>query len=279
MRTFLIGTPILLGMMASAAAADLPVYTPPIYNWTGSYVGANAGWVGSADNTITLTGTDTGTGGLGTSLLNGVIPSSIDLGYSGFLGGGQLGYNWQAGSWVFGLEGDIDWVNAKGSVVVPDVAAIVGLKTPLTTNAARELDWLGTFRGRIGITLGGASSGPAPVYTKAPPAPAALLLLYVTGGLAVGQHQLGIGVVAPNSSPPANLFSETSTTSAGWTVGAGAEWMFAPSWSLKAEYLYVDLGGISSTIFYAYPVGQTSSLTATANDRLNIVRGGINYHF
>jgi outer membrane immunogenic protein len=279
MRTFLIGAPILLGMMASAAAADLPVYTPPIYNWTGFYVGANAGWVGSADNTITLTGTDTGTGGLGTSLLNGVIPNSIDLGYSGFLGGGQLGYNWQTGNWVFGLEGDIDGVSAKGSVVVPDVAAIVGLKTPLTTNAARELDWLGTLRGRVGITLGGAPAAPAPVYTKAPPAQAAPLLLYVTGGLVVGQHQLGIGVVAPNSSPPANLFSETSTTSAGWTVGAGAEWMFDPSWSLKAEYLYVDLGSISSTIFYAYPVGQTSSLTATANDRLNIVRGGINYHF
>jgi len=75
-----------------------------------------------------------------------------------------------------------------------------------------------------------------------------------------------------------NLHS-TSNVSAGWTIGAGAEWMFAPHWSLKAEYLYVDLGNISSTINYAYATGNTSTLTATVRDTMNIVRGGINYHF
>jgi hypothetical protein len=55
--------------------------------------------------------------------------------------------------------------------------------------------------------------------------------------------------------------------------------MFAPHWRLKAEYLYVDLGNISSTINYAYATGNTSTLTATVRDTMNIVRGGINYHF
>jgi outer membrane immunogenic protein len=255
-----------IGFTSIASAADMPVKAP-VYkaapaiaapNWAGWYVGANAGWVGSTSNTITNTGTDTGAFGLGSSI-GTEIPAAIDLGYSGFIGGGQLGYNWQAGNWVYGLEADFDGASAKSSATIPDAPAF-GLFAPVTTNAARELDWLGTFRGRIGIT------------------PAAPFLLYATGGLAVGKHQLGIGVVAPAALPPANLFNQTSTTSAGWTIGAGAEWMFAPHWSLKAEYLYVDLGSISSTINYAYGAN-TSSLTATVRDTMNIVRGGINYHF
>ena len=148
------------------------------------------------------------------------------------------------------------------SVTVPDAVFIppAGIHTPLTTNATRELDWLGTFRGRVG-------------YHRRP------FLVYATGGLAVGEHKLGIGISDPTATPPANLFNQNSSTSVGWTVGAGAEWMFARQWSLKAEYLYVDLGNISSTINYAYAPANTSSLTGTVHDRDNIVRGGINYHF
>jgi outer membrane immunogenic protein len=264
-----------VGPLAVASAADLgrpapaPVYVkappPVVYTWAGFYGGANAGWVGSADSTINLTGTDTGSDGLGSALQAGAIPSTIDLGYNGFLGGGQLGYNFQSGNWVYGLEGDIDWASAKSSIAVPD--AVVpprgGIQSPFTTNASRELDWLGTLRARVGYT------------------PAAPFLLYATGGLAFGQHKLGIGIADPGGIPPLNAFNEASDWSAGWTVGAGVEWMFARQWSLKAEYLYVDLGDISSTINYAYPVPptNTSSLTATARDRDNIVRGGINYHF
>jgi outer membrane immunogenic protein len=65
----------------------------------------------------------------------------------------------------------------------------------------------------------------------------------------------------------------------GWTVGAGVEWMFAPAWSVKAEYLYVDLGSISNTIGYIYGPTSISSLTSTFNERDNIVRAGINYKF
>jgi len=258
----------------TASAGDLATPAPaPVYTkapvavpnaWSGFYGGVNAGWVGSTGNTITFSGTDTGASGLGSMLADGVIPSSINLGYNGFLGGGQLGYNWQRGNWVFGLEGDIDWVSAKSSGTFPDCPLPpppVGLAPPLTLNATRELDWLGTVRGRIGYT------------------PVAPFLVYATGGLAVGEHKLGIGLSDPTASPVANLFNETLSTSAGWTVGAGAEWMFARQWSLKAEYLYVDLGDINSTINYAYPPVNTSSLTASVHDRDNIVRGGINYHF
>ena len=77
--------------------------------------------------------------------------------------------------------------------------------------------------------------------------------------------------------PAANTVNLTDNWQVGWTVGAGVEWRFAPQWSVKAEYLYVDLGNISSTINYNY--GPSSSLTSTYNERDNIVRAGINYKF
>ena len=107
-------------------------------------------------------------------------------------------------------------------------------------------------------------------------------LLYATGGLAVGQTKIGNQFICPVCGPPASTQASTTNqntnTSAGWTVGAGAEWMFAPRWSLKAEYLYVDLGSHSSTITYTYNAGP-STLTSSVRDAENIVRGGINYHF
>jgi outer membrane immunogenic protein len=262
-----------LAFSGPAFAADMAIKAPPpapapTCTWCGWYAGVNAGWVGSTGgNRINITGTDTDGGGLGAALAAGNIPGSMYLGDHGFLGGGQFGYNWQTNNWVYGLEADFDWSGAKSSLTVPDARFLppAGLQSPFTINAARQLDWVSTFRGRIGFT------------------PSAPLLLYVTGGLAVGEHEVGIGVNDPAGIPPANLFNQTSKTSAGWTLGAGGEWMFAPRWSVKAEYLYVDLGNVSSTINYAYttagPVSQSSSLTATVHDRYNIVRGGINYHF
>jgi outer membrane immunogenic protein len=85
-------------------------------------------------------------------------------------------------------------------------------------------------------------------------------------------------VCAPPSATEASTANIISSTSAGWTVGAGAEWMFAPQWSVKAEYLYVDLGTNSSTITYAYGAN-TSALTSSVHDTYNVVRGGINFHF
>jgi len=258
----LVGTP--------ALAADMPIKAPPmpapVYGWAGWYIGGNAGWVGSTGNTISNTGTDTGAGGLGAALAAGNIPAGINLGYRGFLGGGQFGYNWQNGNIVYGIEGDLDGSFAKASVSLPDARFLppTGIQSPITINAARQLDWVGTLRGRVGIT------------------PSAPFLLYATGGLAYGEHEVGIGVNDPGGIPPAALFNQTSRWSAGWTIGGGAEWMFASRWSAKVEYLYVDLGNVSSTINYSYVTlagPQTSSLTATVHDRDNIVRGGINYHF
>jgi len=257
-----------LFLAGPALAADLaikaPVYKAPpmaVPTWAGWYVGGNAGWVGSADNAVTNTATDTGGGGLGAALAGNAIPGSAPLKYSGFLAGGQFGYNWQVRNWVYGLEADFDGSTARGSSTVsyPTPPFV-----PITTGYSRELDWLATVRGRVGYTL-------LPSF-----------LVYGTGGLAVGETKVGSSAVAPAAAPPPESEPTTnitaSNTSAGWTAGAGVEWMFAPQWSVKAEYLYVDLGNHSNTLTYTYGPN-TSTMTSTVRDTDNIVRAGVNYHF
>jgi outer membrane immunogenic protein len=259
-----------VALIAPAVAADLapaprPVYKapppPPIWSWTGFYVGSNFGWIGSTSNTITNTGTDTGSFGLGSALAGGAIPGSVGISHSNFLGGGQVGYNWQwTPNWVLGLEADFDGIASPSSTAI---AAFPGNATfaPLQTGYARALDTLGTVRGRVG-------------YLASP-----AWLLYATGGLAYGETKLltAFGCSA-TCATPASISGLTDNWQTGWTAGAGVEWRFAPQWSVKAEYLYVDLGSISHTI--GYPYGPfNSSLTSTYNERDNIVRAGINYKF
>jgi outer membrane immunogenic protein len=226
-------------------------------------VGLNAGWIGSFNNNITNTGTDTGGGGLGAALALGLIPGSIGNNYSGFLGGAQVGYNWQFGGiWLIGAEADFDGASAKNSTaaIFPGSAAIV----PFATTFNGQLSWLSTVRGRFGLVA------------------ADQFLVYATGGLAYGQTKIGSAFICPGCAPPTSTepstANQTSNTSVGWTAGAGFEWLVAPNWSIKAEYLYVDLGNRNSTITYTYPAN-ISTLTSSVRETENIVRAGINWHF
>jgi outer membrane immunogenic protein len=258
-------------LIVPAMAADMgPSYISPpplpslIWTWTGLYVGANAGWIDLGPGDITDIGTDTGKSGLGSLLAANKIPGIIDLNIAGFIGGGQVGYNWQVSpSWVVGIEADFDG-EAGGSnsttSAVPRGKSI-GLVSMIFS---RQLDTLGTVRGRFGYAIDSD------------------LLWYVTGGLAYGETKIGSAFICPKCAPPtapeASTSVQTSGTSSGWTVGSGIEWKFAAAWSLKAEYPYVDLGTPSNTIRYTYP-HNLSTLTSTANERDNIARIGINYKF
>jgi outer membrane immunogenic protein len=251
-------------LIVPAMAADLAPYArvpaPVLWDWTGLYIGANVGWI-STDGNLSNAGTDTGAAGFGTALALGAIPGSVGVAHNGFIGGGQIGYNWQVSpTWVLGLEADFDGVGGKASTAAVFPGSLVFL--PITTVYNRELDWLGTFRGRLGYLL---TPG---------------VLWYATGGLAYGQTKLGTAAVCPTFVPPCSTEGGTalssSNTSIGWTAGAGVEWRFAPAWSLKVEYLYVDLGSRTSTLSYTY-LGAASTLTSTVNEHDNIVRLGINY--
>jgi outer membrane immunogenic protein len=176
-------------------AADLPARTGPpaapfaatvpAFTWTGFYIGANAGYVGGTGR-VSVTGLGSESGR-----------------YDGFIGGGQVGYNWQTGQLVLGIEADL---NASG---------IEYSESAFGITAKSRLDYLGTVRGRVGMSFNS-------------------IMPYVTAGIAYGQNSIsgsGFGVAIRDRQ-----------THVGWAVGAGVEAQLGSGWSVKGEYLYVDLG-------------------------------------
>jgi len=265
----------------SAFAADLPVYTkaPPValvYDWTGYYIGTNLGYSwgrGSTDGNITGTQNVSVFRTAGPTLVSSVntalptLPLTGRADVNGFIGGGQLGYNWQREKWVFGLEGDIQFSNERGSGDVCTVAGCPAGSTVFTRDY--KLDWFGTARGRVGFL------------------PAERILLYATGGLAYG------GFSGSSWTLPANI-GTWSSTNVGWTVGAGAEAALGSNWSIKFEYLYMDLGHVggssanvtnvtnaANTPTQGFNTTTTQNLAYQFNTKFtdNIVRVGLNYKF
>ncbi len=170
--------------IGSASAADMPrraampakapAYVSPMYNWTGPYVGINGG---------------------------GAFSGSNDS--SGGLVGGTLGYNFQSGPLVWGLETDIDWARIRGSSGCGAFSCEVSNR------------WLGTARGRLGYAMGATGS----------------VMPYITGGLAYGSVENSVSGLG-----------SARDTKAGWTLGGGLEAALSGPWTAKVEYLYVDLG-------------------------------------
>jgi outer membrane immunogenic protein len=247
-----------------ASAADLPVRTytkaPSIvevaYNWTGFYVGLNAGY-GWGRDTNDLAG-------IGNNLVSGGgFPASFSLDPKGFIGGAQAGYNFQSGAWVIGIEGDFDYANLTAST---DIVRVQGV--PRFTHDDTVTEWLATLRARVGYT------------------PVDRLLVFGTGGLAVGsvKNTITATTTVPNNVPAcvaANIgvcFGDSaSTVRVGWTVGGGLEYALSGSWTVKAEYLYYDLGSIGRTI--VEPTDPTDFLVTNTHVRGNIARLGVNYRF
>lgn len=285
--------------------------------WSGFYAGLNAGYNFGANSDIQsyalgsdvwageYTGSDASNGKVIVPLyvpntagqsLSGSKPMSM----SGFIGGGQIGYNYQFGSnIVLGLEADIQGTGYRGASHASGVgaalvsvanyygnAATASSATTSHTTIDSGSSWLGTVRGRLGYLL---------IPT---------LLVYATGGVTYGGVYANIGqsvfssVSFNNTEPPPFGLSSSSMlnytfagggsksqTSIGWNVGGGLEWMFAPSWSLKAEGVYWTLGNLNvptATIAPA-PNSTLGTLATIGNVRLNyqgvLARAGINYHF
>jgi len=180
-----------------ASAADLPrapVYKAPppvaLFSWTGFYIGANVGYSwGRATQTATVAGV--------------AIPGFDRFDVNGVIGGGQLGYNWQTGNWVWGLETDIQGSGEKNTT------------TAVGVTETTRLTWFGTTRLRAGFA-------------------ADRWFLYGTAGAAYGEMTVDFTV------PPVTFTS--SNTKVGWTAGVGLEHAIWDRWSWKVEYLHLDLG-------------------------------------
>jgi outer membrane immunogenic protein len=281
MKRVVIGMAAAMSLFASGAlAADLaarpyvkaPVMVDPVWSWTGFYVGANGGYSwGRSRSDVTYT--NTATGAVIVPPAGSITNASFDM--NGAVAGGQAGYNWQSSNWVFGVEGDLNWSDEKGRAVFncAGVAPAGGACLPgltflpagglagTTLTIDQKLEWFGTVRGRVGILA------------------TPKVLFYGTGGLAFGEIKTTGTMTGFNAGGGAlTSVGSTSTTRAGWTVGAGIEGKITQNWSAKLEYLYMDLGRFGSGPFTLAP---GSAIAANVSSRFtdNILRAGINYQF
>lgn len=193
----LVGAVAALGAGA-ASAADLPAtaykappMVAPAFDWTGFYIGANFGY-GWGRDTISAFGIS------GTENMNGV------------LGGGQVGYNWQTGNWILGIEVDAQGTDQNATTIIPGATG------------TDSMPWFVTARGRVGYAI-------APMW-----------MIYATAGGAWADFKSSLTVGGLGT------FSSESSHG-GWTAGAGFENAINRQWSWKVEYLHFDTGsfGIS----------------------------------
>jgi outer membrane immunogenic protein len=229
------------------------------YTWTGFYFGGNAGYGwGSADTHFDPL-PDAAT-------FVDLAPQTLNPDPSGFIGGGQVGYNWQWNKWlVLGVETDFQGSDIEGShrrSSFLDFDGDIANDDPNVFLEAHErMQWFGTARGRIGF------------------APLCRLLVYATGGLAYGNVDYSAQTNFDNGFTYSTKFSETNV---GWTVGGGLEYAISHHWSVKAEYLYYDLGNQSRTEPQLDDGVRTGSIFFVRNNfetTGNIVRGGLNFKF
>lgn len=211
---------------------------PPVANWAGFYGGLNAGGATALNrSSVTVTGTPT---------------EQFNLSPDGFIGGGQIGYNFQAGSLVYGLETDF-----QGSTLRDDRNCLLSCVAGSAATFDQKLQWFGTVRGRVGYSLSST-------------------LFYATGGLAYGNVKTRVQEVAGINAID-TTFEHTRT---GYAVGGGIEspfdflGLFGPNWTSKTEYLYVDLGRSTD----AYTVGGVNHVLTTRTQE-HTIRTGLNYHF
>ena len=254
----------MVGSACSVVASAAPRTPAAVvaHNWSGYYIGGNAGYgFGGASNPSV-------------SVVNETTPPQVDffiarggnvfpsLTPDGFVGGGQIGWNWhKPGSrWVLGVEADFQYSAMKAG----DTALV---QPPLLLLASESLSlrmkWFGTVRGRIGQTLGEREDW----------------LVYATGGLAYGRVSSSLEFV--RLTPPVTVgFSESqSETLFGWTAGAGLERALG-AWSLGAEYLYFDLGRAEvSAPFLGFNLTPPGNPQMVAEQRVNghIVRARLSY--
>jgi outer membrane immunogenic protein len=234
-----------------ALAADLnrpkPVYKAPplvpVFSWAGWYIGGNAGygWGESTSHTSNLDGAD-------------ILPN---LKPKGFIGGGQIGYDWQINNWVLGLVADFQGADIKASGANTISATVNGVTDSVTEAISQKLDFLGTGRVRVGWAMNN-------------------WLFYGSGGFAYGNVRSTLDIIASETvngvtRTAADSGSHTETRG-GWAAGGGINYAFTPNWIVGVDYLHYDLGHTSV-------VTSAVGFAASQNVAGDIVRGVINYKF
>lgn len=242
---------------APVYAADLtrsalaPVDTMVPLSWTGFYIGANAGYGFGANGNVSTTGQ------LGPNIANiatGARPGSVDLDRDGFVGGGQMGYNWQMGSVVYGLEADFSGTDLEDRRDIVTGQINTGLAQRNTISS--KIDYLGTLRGRTGYAFDRT-------------------LIYGTGGLAYGNTTSSFEMFAPNGVK--QFTDKQRDTKVGYAIGAGVEYAVTNNISFKTEYLYYDLGMRKLNVQNIPGTGVAGGYDSTFRNNGQLLRVGLNY--
>jgi outer membrane immunogenic protein len=250
-----LGLTLCLGLSGVAFAAKkhptpAPPPPPPVWSWTGAYVGGNVGysWGSSAANAVFVDSAGNPLGSGGTT----VHPDGV-------IGGGQVGYNWQSGYWVTGLEADIQGSGQRGSAAIVCPGVCSGTGNPVTVSLTEKLDWFGTVRARLGWTVTPET------------------MIYATGGLAYGELN-DSGSISDTVFTSGFNFSKTSV---GWAAGGGVEGHLTGNWTWRVEYLFLTLEEPSAVVATTIPSpnrgGGTNNPMIDPIFTDSIVRVGLNY--
>ena len=259
MKNLVLGTLASLALAFNAHAADMAVKAPmapyvPPPTWTGFYLGFNGGWGWSNNTHATVTP-------FGTFTTADLVPFTLSgSNADGAVWGGQIGYNWQVGSWVLGIEGDFDGTGITGT----RHSVFASLADPAFTNgftATGKVNWLASIRGRLGYIWGPG-------------------MWYFTGGGA--WEDVTVDALFSDGFFGASVAGSFSKTFSGFVVGGGYEWMINPNWTVRGEYLFYDFSNSNSTArSLALPgcVPSCGVLVSETNREVNVFRLGVNYKF
>ena len=238
MKKLLLAVALAALVPAAAGAADLPgslKETPAVFaasgnvNWTGAYAGGHVGGAWSQNDLGGTKGTTNPTDYL----------ANFDVNDTAIFGGGQLGYNIQRGTLVFGVEGDIGWMGIGKSVT--------GTLNGSGANAKLDNNFYGDLTARLGVA-------------------ADRWLIYAKGGVAFLDTKLTVD--------QGNDSASSSDTMFGWVLGGGVEYALSKSWSLKAEYLHFDFDRISASGTFG-----SDTVAITNEPTLDTIKVGVNYRF
>ena len=231
------------------------VYAPePVANWAGWYIGGNGGSA-TARNPSELSVVQPA------PLPSGVL-ERFNLSPDGYFGGAQVGYNWQAANWVYGIEADIQGSSQKDNKLCIFACVAAAVSVPVE----QKMQWFGTVRGRLGYSVGAT-------------------LFYATGGFAYGGVKTSFGVNQVAPPPASSIEASSSQTRTGYAVGAGIEspfeffGLFGKNWTAKTEYLFVDLGKTSVSLPIPAPVPAGTAFVIDSRVQEHIFRTGLSYHF
>lgn len=277
LKRSLIATTAFAAVTTAALAADLPsrraapapYVAVPVFTWSGFYIGGNAGYIFSDNGEITTVGNNGPVGGPSTifNVNTGARPRSVRSEPEGFTGGGQIGYNWQIGSIVLGVEADAAYTDYQRTV------RVIGA-TGAASDFSTDMGYLGTVRGRLGYSFG-------------------TFMVYGTGGFAYGDVENRARFFATplaGGTGVTQFSGSRSSTETGYAAGGGVEFAMPSSFSLfgsnaitfKAEALYYDLGQSRVTVAdtgLAPAATRGQSYTSQFDNSGLVARAGINFKF